>query len=381
MYRLYLDNNSTTPMLPEVAEAMARVGVGNPASAHRTGAAARLALETARAGIAQCLGAHADEVNFTSGATESNNLALFGLVKAVDRSRSAIVVSQIEHPSIIEPCRELERLGTKLVDLPVDARGLVESLLPILKQVADGNESQKCVVTLQLANHETGVIQDIEGLRKQVPDLPFHTDATQAVGKVPVHFHQLGVSTLASSAHKFHGPAGIGVLLVNRCVKLAPRTFGGHQQNGLRPGTEPVALAVGMAKALQLAVEQMEQRQNRCRMLRQLFLEQLQSRLGPVIINGDPEHGLSYTLNIAFPGCPSELLFIRLDLAGIDCSTGSACSSGSLLPSPVLQAMKVPTEVLSSSMRFSLSHLLSEKEIIDATQRIAGEVEALCKTD
>jgi cysteine desulfurase len=233
------------------------------------------------------------------------------------------------------------------------------------------------MVTLQLANHETGVVQDIAALRRQAPDLHFHTDATQAVGKMPVHFHQLGVSTLACSAHKFHGPAGIGVLLVNRCVKLSPRTFGGHQQNGLRPGTEPVALAVGMAKALQSAVEQMEQRQNRCRMLRHVFLEHLQRRLGPVIINGDPEHGLPHTLNIAFPGCASELLFIRLDLAGIDCSTGSACSSGSLLPSPVLRAMNVPANVLSSSMRFSLSHLLSEEDIIDAAQRIAGEVEML----
>lgn len=380
MHRLYLDNNSTTPMLPEVAEAMASIGLGNPASAHRTGAAARLTLETARASIAHCLGAYADEVVFTSGATESNNLALFGLVKAADRSRSAVVVSQIEHASIIEPCRQLECLGTRLVDLPVDARGRVESLLPTVKQLTDGSILQKSVVALQLANHETGVIQDIEGLRRQVPDLHFHTDATQAVGKVPIHFHQLGVNTLASSAHKFHGPAGIGVLLVNRCVKLAPRVFGGHQQNVLRPGTEPVALAVGMAKALQLAVEQMESRQIRCRMLRQLFLENLQNRLGPVIIHGDPEHCLPHTLNIAFPGCASELFFIRLDLAGIDCSTGSACSSGSLLPSPVLRAMNVPDESLSSSMRFSLSHLLNEKEIIDAAQRIADEVEALRKT-
>src|SRR5260221_10318638 len=155
MHRLYLDNNSTTPMLPEVAEAMASVGAGNPASAHRTGAAARLALETARAGIAQCLGAHTDEVFFTSGATESNNLALFGLVNTAERARSSIVVSQIEHPSIIEPCRELERQDYKLADQPVDARGRVESLLPTLKEVVDGNISQKSVITLQLANHET----------------------------------------------------------------------------------------------------------------------------------------------------------------------------------------------------------------------------------
>ena len=388
MRRIYLDNNSTTPMLPGVAEAMLRYQmdhVGNPASTHRRGAETRKVLESARSTIAQCLGAHSDEVVFTSGATEANNLALFGFVKSLMAARNASVgalpalaFSQIEHPSIIEPCKELERRGCELLDIPVDGRGHVQSL-PSSLLVSTGTSTPKSIVSIQLANHETGVVQNIPGLRQQVQNLLFHTDATQAVGKIPVNFHELGVNTLACSAHKFHGPCGIGALLVSHCTKLVPRTFGGHQQNSLRPGTEAVALAVGMATALQMAVDQMEIRQNKCRTLRKLFLETLQKQLGPVVINGDSEHGLVNALNLAFPGCTSELLFIRLDLAGIDCSTGSACSSGSLLPSPVLKAMKVPEDVLASSMRFSLSFLMSDEEIIEAAQRIAHEVQALRK--
>ncbi|MFT3880784.1 MAG: cysteine desulfurase family protein [Gemmatales bacterium] len=371
MARLYLDNNSTTPMLPEVAEAMARAPGGNPASAHRSGAAARLAFDTARGTIAECLGCHPDEVVFTSGATEANNLALFGLAADFHSSESpSIFASPIEHPSVYEPCRQLTQQRFKLVELPVDSHGHAQLIQ---------RPTERSLVTLQLANHETGVVQDIPTLRRQCDSSAFHTDATQAVGKIPIRFHDLGVSTLACSAHKFHGPQGIGALIVNRCVQLPPRSFGGHQQQGRRPGTEPVALAVGMATALKLACVEMDARRDRCQHLRQLFLDQLTLRKIDFIINGDPEHGLPHTLNLAFPGCSSEVLFIRLDLAGIDCSTGSACSSGSLLPSPVLQAMKVSEEVLASSMRFSLSHLLRDDEVIEAAERIAREVEALRK--
>ncbi|HQR08477.1 MAG TPA: cysteine desulfurase family protein [Gemmatales bacterium] len=374
MPRLYLDNNSTTPMLPEVAEAMARAPAGNPASAHRFGAAARLALDTARDIIADCLVCHPDEVVFTSDATEANNLAVFGLAEFNSSDESnpiespKILVSDIEHPSVLEPCRHLAQGRFKLIELPVDSQGHAQPI----PQPAVGS-----LVALQLANHETGVVQDIATLRRRYELSAFHTDATQAVGKIPIRFHDLGVSTLACSAHKFHGPQGIGVLIVNRCVQLKPRTFGGHQQLGRRPGTEPVALAVGMATALKLACKEMNERRDRCIQLRRLFLDHLTSRKIHFVINGDPEHGLSHTLNLAFPSCASELLFIRLDLAGIDCSTGSACSSGSLLPSPVLQAMKVSDEVLTSSMRFSLSHLLSDEDVIEAAERIAREVMAL----
>ncbi len=369
MSRLYLDNNSTTPMLPEVAEALAHAPGGNPASAHRTGAAARLALDTARSTIAECLGCHPDEVVFTSGATEANNLALFGLADGFHSMESPIIyVSPIEHPSVLEPCRQLALLQFKLIELPVDSRGHAQFV---------SRPSERSLVTVQLANHETGVVQDIAMLRRHCHLSAFHTDATQAVGKIPVRFHDLGVSTLACSAHKFHGPQGIGALIVNRCVQLRPRTFGGHQQLGRRPGTEPVALAVGMAVALKIASVEMNARRDRCLHLRRLFLDHLTSRKIQFIINGDPDHGLPHTLNLAFPGCANDLLFIRLDLAGVDCSTGSACSSGSLLPSPVLQAMKVSDDVLASSMRFSLSHLLSDVEVVDVAKRIAHEVEML----
>lgn len=370
--RIYLDNNSTTQLDPAVAEAMiayTRLHAGNPASAHRTGALARTALESARAVVARCLGAHPDEVIFTSGATEANNLAILGLG---GRPGVDVYYSMIEHPSVVEPCKILGQRGAMLHELEVDHQGYIRA--ESLPEVATG------LVAIQLANHETGTVQNIKSLRQRCPQAFFHADATQAVGKIPIHFHDLAISTLSCSAHKFFGPPGIGVLLVNRCVRLQPRTFGGHQQAGMRPGTEPVMLAVGFARALQLALQAMNHRRDRCLQLRQVFLERLRTLVPDFIIHGDSETGMVHTLNLAFPGVPSDMLFIRLDLAGIDCSTGSACSSGSLLPSPVLQAMAVPPAVLKSSLRFSLSHLLSEEVVAEAAERVAQNVMALPRT-
>jgi cysteine desulfurase len=379
--RIYLDNNSTTPLLPAVWEVMQQYTqstVGNPASAHRSGAVARRVLDECRATAAKCLGAFPDEVIFTSGATEANNLAIFGLSKGI----CDIAVSRIEHPSALEPCLRLEQQGIRLHSLEVDELGKVReaSFSPLSPggrgAGGEGAQSQQSLLVVQLANHETGTVQDIAKLRQQHTIARFHTDATQAVGKIPVHFHQLGVTTLACSAHKFFGPPGIGVLLVNRCARLEPRTFGGHQQASYRPGTEPVMLAVGLAKALQLACSEMDERHARCQKLRQLFLDTLGATT-PFNINGDSANGLVHTLNLSFPGCPSDVLFIRLDLAGIDCSTGSACSSGSMLASPVLQAMRVDDASLKSAMRFSLSHLLSEEQVVEASKRVGQEVKRL----
>lgn len=386
MSRLYLDHNSTTPLLPEVADEMSRVQrdmIGNPSSAHRSGAAARAVLEEARQQIAQCLGAYPDEVIFTSGATEANNLAIFGSLHVNQKTQSSsyanqpfILVSTIEHPSVIEPCRMLEKQGYQLIEIKVDGQGYVRGLPDVFND-SSWQSTAHGLMTLQLANHETGVVQDISRWRRIVEKIPFHTDATQAVGKIPVNFHELGVSTLSCSAHKLHGPAGIGALLVNRCTHLQPRLYGGHQQNGLRPGTEPVALAVGFARALRLASDQMAIRQQKCVKLRHFFLNLLQCRIADLVINGDLCNGLPHTINLSFPGCSSDILFIRLDLAGIDCSTGSACSSGSLLPSPVLKAMQVHDNVLRSAIRFSISHILTEQQIEDAALRIVREVLAL----
>lgn len=366
---IYLDNNATTPLLPAVWEGMRPYlcdVYGNPASSHRAGRRARQALEDARENLAAILGAHPDEVIFTSGATEANNLALFGLFV----SPGHVVASPLEHPSVAEPLRQL---AGEISWLPVSADGAVPvSVLPGLLR------PDTRLVTAMLANHETGAVQPVRALVEAVgARAPFHCDAVQAVGKLPVHFHELGVTTLALSAHKFHGPKGIGALLVRRGAKLRPRTYGGHQQRGLRPGTENVALAVGMALALTLAARDAEERRARVRLLRHSLLEYLRANAAPIVLNGPEEGGVPHTLNLSFPGLRADAFLMALDLAGVACSTGSACSSGSLLPSPVLQAMGTHDEVLRSAMRFSLSALLTPEEVAEAARRIAHAAERL----
>jgi cysteine desulfurase len=237
---------------------------------------------------------------------------------------------------------------------------------------------QTRLVCVMLANHETGAVQPVRDCGLRIADcglqISLHCDAAQAVGKMPVRFHELGVTTLSLSAHKFHGPQGVGALLLRRGAKLRPMFYGGHQQRGRRPGTEPVALAVGLAAALQLAERERETRLAHVIHLRQRLLAQLWEKAAPVVVNGPQTGRLPHTLNLSFPGCRADALLMNLDLAGVACSTGSACSSGSLLPSPVLQAMGVPEDVLHSAMRFSLSHLLREDEIDEAGRRIATVV-------
>lgn len=373
---IYLDHHSTTPLLPEVWEAMRPWGVefyGNPSSQHAAGRKARQALHQARDTVARLLGAKSDEVIFTSGATESNNLALFGLAGS---SPGKLAASPIEHPCVREPLKQLEARGFQVTWLPVDREGIVP-------EVAVDPETR--LATVMLVNHETGAIQPIQQLTQQffqtsslVPHRSafFHCDAAQAAGKLPVSFVNLGVTSLSLSAHKFGGPKGIGALLLKRGAKLAPQLFGGHQQQGQRPGTESVALVVGMAKALEIAHERMEVSRQQVQALKKRLREQLEQSCAPVVITG-PEEGSPYVLNVAFPGCRAELLLMMLDQAEIACSTGSACSSGSLLPSPVLQAMQVDDEVLRSSMRFSFGPTLTLSEIDVAAIQIGEAVRTL----
>jgi len=370
---IYLDNNATTPLLPAVWEAMrpfAAEVYGNPASAHQAGRRARKALEDARDRVAALLDAHPEEVLFTSGATESNNLAL---VSHAGDLPGHLISNPIEHPSVMEPVKQLQVRGFQVDWLPVDQQGLVR-----LETLPNMLRPQTRFVTVMLANHETGAIQPIRNLVNRLEGLVlFHCDAVQAVGKLPVRFHDLGVSTLSLSAHKFHGPKGIGALLVKRGVKLRPQLWGGHQQHGKRPGTEPVALAVGLATALELACQLMQQRLEKVGRLRQRFLDSLLATSTPYVINGPETEGIPHTLNLSFLGLRADALLMNLDLAGIACSTGSACSSGSLLPSPVLQAMKMPEVLLHSAMRFSLSPLLNEEEVDEAARRIGVVVKRM----
>jgi cysteine desulfurase len=374
---IYLDNNSTTPVLPAVWEAMRPFSTevyGNPASAHRVGSRARRALEDARERTAAILHCHPDEVVFTSGATEANNLALFGL--AGDPPGS-ITSSPIEHPSVTEPIERLGELGFRVDRLPVARNGIVPA-----EAFSEHVRPDTRLVSVMLANHETGAVQPVAELASQIGGrAAFHCDAAQAVGKVPVDFRALGVTTLTLSAHKLHGPKGAGALLVRRGTKLRPQLWGGHQQRGRRPGTEPVALAVGLAAALDLWHKEAQTRSEHVCRLRQVFLERLHATAGPVVVNGPADCAagrcLPHTLNVSFPGCKADSLLMNLDLAGIACSTGSACSSGSLLPSPILRAMGVASEVLHSAMRFSFSSLTTEPEVIEATHRISEAVTRL----
>ena len=368
-----LDANATTPLLLEAWEAMQsalREAYGNPASAHAVGRKARQLLEGARERIAILLGAAPDEVIFTSGATEANNLALFGLAGAAG---AHVIASHIEHPCVVEPIRQLEARGFTVDWLPANASGIVTAEAAIARL-----QPTTRLVSLMLANHETGAVQPVRELAKSLPpDVLLHTDAAQAVGKMPVSFRELGVAALTASAHKFRGPKGIGVVVLRRGVSLRPAFFGGHQQSGRRPGTEPVALALGMAAALEYAVLKLESHRDRWQDLRSLLWERLQALAGPVILNG-PGSGspdaLPSTLNVSFPGCRGDVLLMALDLAGIACSTGSACSSGSLLPSPVLQAMGVADEVLRSAIRFSFGAEMEQGTLASAAARIADVV-------
>jgi cysteine desulfurase len=373
MDQIYLDNNATTPLLPAVWEAMRPYFLdhpGNPASSHQAGRVARQALEDARERIAQLLDAHPEEVLFTSGATEANNLAIFGLCGT---EAGHLLTSPLEHPCVAEPVQQLTTRGFTHTQLPVSREGIVPS-------GTDGVRPDTRLVAVMLANHETGAIQPVAQLVAQLGGLvPFHCDAAAAVGKIPISFRSLDVTSLTLSAHKFHGPKGIGALVIKKHSKLRPLLWGGHQQQGKRPGTEPVPLAVGMAAALELAIHNLDANRRKVQRLRELFLARLQDHAAPVVLNGPEEGGISHTANVSFPGCQADILLMNLDLAGVACSTGSACSSGSLLPSPVLRAMAVPDDVLRSALRFSLSPMLEPREIEDGANRIINVVNRLRK--
>jgi cysteine desulfurase len=369
---IYLDHASTTPVLPEVWEAMRPYAIehfGNPASAHAVGRKARQALEDAREGIAGLLGASPDEVIFTSGATEANNLAIFGLAGPPP---GHILASPIEHPCVIEPLKQLAARGFEVEYVPVGRDGVVS-----VDAFRDRVRPDTRLAVLMLVNHETGAVQPISILGSQYSIL--HTDAAQGAGKIPLSFHELGVTSLSISAHKFGGPKGVGALLVRKGVKLAPQLFGGHQQQGRRPGTENVPLAVGMAAALGLSVSRMDAATESLRRKWLSFRDPLVRTCWPIVVNGSKD-GSPYIVNVSFPGCRADLLLMKLDLAGVACSTGSACSSGSLLPSPVLQAMGVPDEVLRSAMRFSFGPQTTDAELIEAARRIAESVNRLRET-
>jgi cysteine desulfurase len=371
---LDVDANATTTPLPEVVETVARClrdVPGNPGSRHGLGRKARQVLESSRESIAEILGAEPEEVVFTSGGTEANNLAILGLARGTPRT---LLHAPGEHPSILQAGRLLSQRGWKLRELAIDASGRFTA---VSDREIDWNDVG--LATAILAHNETGVIQDVAPLAEKCREhgVPLHLDAVQAVGKIPVQFRDLSATTLSLGAHKFHGPRGIGALLVRRGAKLPPLLQGGHQERELRPGTEPVALIAGLAKALELWRRDQEHRTRSVVALRDRLQQLLSELAPPVIVHGQNAPRLPNTLNIAFPGLNGEALLVALDCEGICCSLGSTCASGSMEPAAILLAMGCPEAVAQASVRFSVSILNSMPEIECAAQRIAEIVARL----
>jgi len=394
---IYLDNNSTTPLDPFVLEGMIesyREGYLNPASQHRVGQLARRKLEQIRNSLlsrlmAETSGMVRDTLVFTSGGTESNNLAVIGLALArAEKLKTElgltepalmgqILVSAIEHPSVMGAAEQLVRLGFRVTKIPVqkDGRCCLVELEKLLQQPT-------LLVSMMLANNETGVLQPvIEGVKlaKQTGAL-FHTDAVQAIGKLPVNFRLLGVDAMSFTAHKFHGPRGIGGLVLRHGVSLQPTLFGGFQQMGLRPGTEDVVLANGMLLALQNALDHPARYQT-VRELRDLFQAKLLSKIPETVVIGDIQSRLSTTLTVAFPGINRQAFLLAADMAGIAISTGSACASGSSEPSPVLLAMGLPGEIVESAIRISLGIFNTLEEVESAVSSMVRMIGQLRGSD
>ncbi len=373
---IYLDHNATTPIRPEVLEAMREVWLrvgGNPASQHQFGREARRLLEDAREKIAALLGAEItgpepDRLIFTSSATEANNLAVCGIGMARTGGMPGhLITSSLEHPSLLGPAEHLVDLGWRVDTLSARPDGVIR-----LDQLQEWISPQTALVSIIAANHEIGTLQPIAEAARicQSHAVPLHTDAVQLVGKGPVDFRRLGVSAMTLGAHKFHGPVGIGALVLRHGTPIQPVFFGGHQQDGLRPGTEAVALAVGMATALEMWIKEQNEQIGRMTALRYRFEQQLQAGWPDLVIHGRNAPRLPNTSCIAFPGLDGQVLFTALDLAGVACSIGSACMSGSTEPSPTLMALGVPKELVLSSLRFSLGTTTTEEEIDEAVRRI-----------
>jgi cysteine desulfurase len=379
MPAIYLDHNATAPIHPDVVDVMQRCyheGYANPASPHQEGRRARRVLEEARDGIASLLGAditssQADQLIFTSGGTESNNLAVFGLAGAAP---GRVIRSTIEHPSIIGPTDQLARGGRPVRTLRVNQDGVAD-----LQHLADMLAEPTRLVTLMLGNNETGVLQPVQQAARMCHEAGslIHTDAVQVVGKLPVRFSELGVHALTVTAHKFHGPRGIGALLLRHGVTVEPLLYGGFQQMGIRCGTESVALAAGFHKALQLWHQEADARAARMAQLRVRFETTLRDALPKIHVNGSHAPRLPHTSNISFPGLDRQALLMALDMAGVCCSTGSACASGSTEPSHVLQAMGCPEAVIAGSIRFSLGATTTPADVVAACERILRVVKDL----
>jgi cysteine desulfurase len=377
MNHVYLDYNATTPVEPEVLEAMLpyfSTEFGNAASIHTPGQKARAAVETAREQVAALIGARAQEIIFTSGGTESDNHAIFGVVGQaflpVSSSRNTnsfphIILSAIEHEAVLNACQALEKEGVAVTYLPVDGNGLIE-----IERLRAAIQPQTVLITIMHANNELGTVQPLKEIGRIAADADvyFHTDAVQSAGKLPIDVNALQVDLLSLSGHKFYAPKGVGALYIRSGTRLRQLLYGGHHQRGFRPGTENVAGIVGLGKAAEIARKSLAEDARRISALRDKLQQGLLHRVPQSRVNGGAAPRTPNTTNLVFPGIDGEALLIALDLKGLACSTGAACSSGAVEPSHVLTAIGLPPEEARASLRFSLGRHTTEKEIEFALQ-------------
>jgi cysteine desulfurase len=387
---IYLDHNATTPVASEVLEAMLPYlgpEFGNPSSAHSVGQRAGHAVERARESVAALIGARASEIVFTSGGTEADNCAIFGLVSLKNLSAATrglkesgresgtpllhVITTAIEHDAVLNACRALEARGVAVTFVPVGSDGVVSP-----DAIRSAIRPETVLISVMHANNEIGTVQPIDEISRIAAEahIRFHTDAVQSAGKIPVDVKRLGVDLLSLSAHKFYGPKGAGALFIKKGVELDPLLHGGQNERGRRAGTENVPAIVGFGKACELARQNFADTSSHLSTLRDRLEAGLLARIPGARVNGDPSRRVPNTSSLMLPGADSESLVIALDLAGLACSAGAACSSGAVDPSHVLTAIGLTPAEARSSVRFSLGRATTPEEIDRALELIPAAV-------
>jgi cysteine desulfurase len=385
--RVYFDHAATTPIDREVLDAMMPYltdKFGNASSIHYFGQETRAVVDKSRQQVAELINARPTEIIFTSGGTEANNLAIRGLIElrsGNDELRPHIITTNIEHPAVQNVCAELERRGSPLTYLPVNDEGVIRA-----EDVRNAVTENTCLISVMAANNEIGTLQPIAEIGKIVRELRsngrkiwFHTDAEQAAGKIPLDVEEIGCDLLTISAHKIYAPKGIGALYVRRGTRLQPQNLGGRQERGMRGGTESVPLIAAFGKAAAIAISKISEDPARIGKLRQRFEDSIFERIEGSILNGGVEERLPNISNISFHGVEGEALLINLDMQGFAVSTGSACSSGSLEPSPVIRALGADDQRARSAIRFSFGRENTIEEVDRLIELLPACVEKLGK--
>jgi len=376
--KVYLDNNATTNVAKEVYEAMIPYLTdrwGNPSSMHSFGGEVGKDVEKAREKVAELIGAEPSEIVFTSCGTESDNMAIFGTLDAIQMpSKRHFITTKVEHPAVIASARALERQGYKVTYLSVDEKGRLD-----MDELRSSITGETAMLSVMWANNETGVIFPIEDIGRiaKAAGLIFHVDAVQAVGKIPINMRDSTVDLLSMSGHKLHAPKGIGALYIRRGTRIRPYLHGGHQERGRRGGTENVPYIIGMGVAAELAKKNAEEENTKVKTLRDRLESGILDAVPNVLVNGDRENRLPNTANLSFEYVEGEAILLKLDELGIAASSGSACSSGSLEPSHVLRAMNVPYTAAHGSIRFSLSVYNTKEEIDYTVKHVPPVIETL----